>query len=164
VGMLFKIKQLLYIISQSVPFKPNISALANKIQATRKTVVDTLSYLQDAGILNMIYKDNFGVSLLQKPEKIYLENTNFAYALNSNQPNIGSVRETFFLNQIKQQHRVSYSEKVDFIVNEKYLFEIGGKNKDKSQIVGLENAYLVQDQIAFGVGNTIPLWLFGMLY
>jgi predicted AAA+ superfamily ATPase len=164
VGMLFKIKQLLYIISQSVPFKPNILALANKIQVTRKTVVDTLSYLQDAGILNMIYKDNFGVSLLQKPEKIYLENTNFAYALSSNEPNIGTIRETFFLNQIREQHRVSYSEKVDFTVNEKYLFEIGGKNKGKSQIVGLENAYLVQDQIAFGVGNTIPLWLFGFLY
>lgn len=164
VGMLFKIKQLLYIISQSVPFKPNISALANKIQVTRKTVIDTLSYLQEAGLLNMIYKDNFGVSLLQKPEKIYLENTNFAYALSSTDPNMGNIRETFFLNQLKQQHRVNYSEQVDFIVNGKYVFEIGGKNKTKSQLVGLENAYLVQDQIAFGVDNTIPLWLFGMLY
>ena len=163
-SMLFKIKQLLYIISQSVPFKPNISALANKIQVTRKTVVDTLSYLQEAGILNMIYKDNFGVSLLQKPEKIYLENTNFAFALSSTEPNIGNIRETFFLNQIKQQHRVSYNEKVDFTVNETYWFEIGGKNKGKSQIVGLDNAYLVQDQIAIGAGNTIPLWLFGFLY
>jgi len=163
-SMLFKIKQLLYIISQSVPFKPNISALANKIQVTRKTVVDTLSYLQEAGILNMIYKDNFGVSLLQKPEKIYLENTNFAFALSNTQPNVGNIRETFFLNQIKQQHRVSYSEKVDFKVNETYWFEIGGKNKGKSQLVGLDNAYLVQDQIAIGVGNTIPLWLFGFLY
>jgi len=163
-SMLFKIKQLLYIISQSVPFKPNISALANKIQVTRKTVVDTLSYLQEAGILNMIYKDNFGVSLLQKPEKIYLENTNFAFALSNTQPNIGNIRETFFLNQIKQQHRVRYSEKVDFTVNETYWFEIGGKNKGKSQLVGLDNAYLVQDQIAIGVGNTIPLWLFGFLY
>ena len=164
VSMLFKIKQLLYIISQSVPFKPNISALANKIQVTRKTVVDTLSYLQEAGILNMIYKDNFGVSLLQKPEKIYLENTNFSYALSNTSPNIGSIRETFFLNQIKQQHRVHYSEKVDFIVNEKYAFEIGGKSKGKSQLVGLKNAYIVQDQIAFGVENIIPLWLFGFLY
>ncbi|QBN19857.1 AAA family ATPase [Flavobacterium nackdongense] len=163
-SMLFKIKQLLYIISQSVPFKPNISALANKILVTRKTVVDTLLYLEEAGILNMIYKDNFGVSLLQKPEKIYLENTNFAFALSSTEPNIGNIRETFFLNQIKQQHRVSYSEKVDFTVNETYWFEIGGKNKGKSQLVGLDNAYLVQDQIAIGVGNTIPLWLFGMLY
>lgn len=164
VSMLFKIKQLLYVVSQSVPFKPNVSALANKIQVTRKTVMDTLIYLSDAGILNRLYKDQFGVSSLQKPEKIYLENTNFIYALGNENPNIGNVRETFFLNQLQQQHRVSYPERADFVVNEKYIFEIGGKSKDKSQIVGLENAFVVQDNLAFGVENTIPLWLFGMLY
>ena len=164
VQMIFKVKQLLYIISQSVPFKPNVSALANKIQVTRKTVMDTLVYLSDAGILNMIYKDQFGISLLQKPEKIYLENTNFAYALNATEPNIGNIRETFFLNQLLEHHRVTYHDRADFTVNEKYVFEIGGKNKTKSQIEGLENAYVVKDQIAFGIENTIPLWLFGMLY
>lgn len=164
VRMIFKIKQLLYIISQSVPFKPNVAALANKIQVTRKTIMDTLVYLADAGILNMIYKDQFGISLLQKPEKIYLENTNFAFALSTNEPNIGNIRETFFLNQLSEQHRVTYHDRADFTVNEKYVFEIGGKNKTKSQIQGLENAYIVQDDIAFGVENTIPLWLFGMLY
>lgn len=162
--MIFKIKQLLYIISQSVPFKPNISTLANKIQVTRKTVMDTLVYLTDAGILNMIYKDQLGISLLQKPEKIYLENSNFAFALITNEPNIGNIRETFFLNQVSEQHQVTYHERADFTVNEKYVFEIGGKNKTKSQIKGIENAYIVQDDIAFGVENTIPLWLFGLLY
>ena len=112
----------------------------------------------------MIYKDQFGTSLLQKPEKIYLENTNFAYALSAKEPNIGNVRETFFLNQVSQQHRVSYHERADFTVNNKYIFEIGGKNKNKKQIKELEHAYIVQDNIAFGVENTIPLWLFGMLY
>lgn len=164
VSMLFKIKQLLYIISQSVPFKPNVTALANKIQVTRKTVMDILVYLSDAGILNLVYKDQFGVSALQKPEKIYLENTNFIYALGNENPNVGNIRETFFLNQLQQQHRISYPERADFVVNEKYTFEIGGKNKDQSQIQGLKNAFVVQDQIAFGVENTIPLWLFGMLY
>ena len=162
--MIFKIKQLLYIISLSVPFKPNISTLANKIQVTRKTVMDTLVYLTDAGILNMIYKDQLGISLLQKPEKIYLENSNFSFALSTNEPNIGNIRETFFLNQVSEQHQVTYHEKADFTVNEKYVFEIGGKNKTKSQIKGIENAYIVQDDIAFGVENTIPLWLFGLLY
>ncbi len=162
--LIFKVKQLLYIISQSVPFKPNVSALADKIQVTRKTVMETLIYLSEAGILNMIYKDQFGTSLLQKPEKIYLENTNFAYALSAKEPNIGNVRETFFLNQVSQQHRVSYHERADFTVNNKYIFEIGGKNKNKTQIKELEHAYIVQDNIAFGVENTIPLWLFGMLY
>lgn len=162
--LIFKVKQLLYIISQSVPFKPNVSALADKIHVTRKTVMETLIYLSEAGILNMIYKDQFGTSLLQKPEKIYLENTNFAYALSAKEPNIGNVRETFFLNQVSQQHRVSYHERADFTVNDKYIFEIGGKNKKKTQIKELENAYIVQDDIAFGVENIIPLWLFGMLY
>ena len=162
--LIFKVKQLLYIISQSVPFKPNISTLATKIQVTRKTVMDTLVYLSDAGILNLIYKDQFGISLLQKPEKIYLENTNFAYALSGNEPNIGNIRETFFLNQISEQHRVMYHELADFTVNEKYVFEIGGKNKTKSQIKGIENSFIIQDDIAFGVDNTIPLWMFGLLY
>jgi hypothetical protein len=126
--------------------------------------MDTLVYLSDAGILNLVYKDQFGVSSLQKPEKIYLENTNFIYALGNENPNVGNIRETFFLNQLQQQHRISYPERADFVVNEKYTFEIGGKNKDQSQILGLKNAFVVQDQIAFGVENTIPLWLFGMLY
>lgn len=163
-NLIFKIKQLLYIISQSVPFKPNVSALANKIQVTRKTIIDNLLHLADASVINTIYKDQFGVSSLQKPEKIYLENTNFIYALSPEEPNIGNVRETFFLNQLRQNHRVTYHDKADFTVNENYVFEIGGKNKGKSQIAGLDNAYIVQDQIAFGIDNTIPLWLFGLLY
>ncbi len=162
--LIFKIKQLLYIISQAVPFKPNISSLADKIQVTRKTILDTIVYLHDAGLLKLIYKDQFGISLLQKPEKIYLENTNFAYALSGNEPNIGNVRETFFLNQLSEHHKVTYHDRADFTVDDQYVFEIGGKNKTKSQIVGLDNAFVVQDDIAFGVENTIPLWLFGMLY
>lgn len=163
-NLIFKIKQLLYIISQSVPFKPNVSALANKIQVTRKTIIDNLLHLADASVINTIYKDQFGVSSLQKPEKIYLENTNFIYALSPEEPNIGNVRETFFLNQLRQNHRVTYHDKADFTVNEKYVFKIGGKNKGKAQIAGLNNAYIAQDQIAFGIENTIPLWLFGLLY
>jgi hypothetical protein len=162
--LIFKIKQLLYVISQAVPFKPNISSLADKIQVTRKTILDTIVYLQDAGLLKLIYKNQFGISLLQKPEKIYLENTNFAYALSGSEPNIGNVRETFFLNQLSALHKVTYHDRADFKVDNKYIFEVGGKNKTKSQIVGLENSFVVKDDIAFGVENTIPLWLFGMLY
>jgi hypothetical protein len=84
--------------------------------------------------------------------------------LSTNEPNIGNIRETFFLNQLSEKLRVTYHDRADFTVNEKYIFEIGGKNKTKSQIQGIENAYIVQDDIAFGVENTIPLWLFGMLY
>lgn len=164
ISIINKIKQMLYIISQSVPFKPNVAALANKIQVTRKTILDYIIYLNDARIFTLLNKSSFGISLLQKPEKIFLENTNFMYALSSPEPNIGSVRETFFLNQVSERHKVTYPEYGDFMVDGKYIFEVGGKNKTAKQIEGLENAYIVADQIEFGVGNTIPLWLFGFMY
>jgi hypothetical protein len=164
ISIINKIKQMLYIISQSVPFKPNVAALANKIQVTRKTILDYIYYLNDARIFSLLNKSSFGVSLLQKPEKLFLENTNFMYALSNSQPNIGSVRETFILNQLAEKHNITYPEKGDFLVDEKYLFEVGGKNKTAKQIEGLENAYIISDNIEFGVGNTIPLWLFGFMY
>lgn len=159
-----QIKKLLYIISQSVPFKPNISALAQKISITRNSLLAYMYAIDSAQIINTISKDSFGVSLLQKPDKIFLENTNFMFALGNTSPNVGNLRETFFLNQLKENHKVTYPEKGDFLVDEKYLFEIGGKNKTKKQIKGHENAYIVSDNIEFGVENRIPLWLFGFLY
>ena len=159
-----KIKQLIYIISQSAPFKPNISALANKIQTTRKTLLEYLIYLSDAGVFKMLHRDSFGVSLLQKPEKIFLENTNFLYAIKYATQNMGSVRETFFFNQLSQGHQVTYPLKGDFYVDEKYLFEVGGKNKSNQQIKTKENSFVVADDIEIGYKNKIPLWLFGFLY
>jgi hypothetical protein len=131
---------------------------------TRKTILDYITYLNDAGILSLIYKDSHGVSLLQKPEKIYLDNTNLAYMLADDTPNIGNIRETFFLNQVSQNHEVGYSEKGDFFVDNKYTFEIGGKNKTNKQIIDISDAYRVVDDIEYGYDKTIPLWLFGFLY
>lgn len=96
ISIIGKIKQLLFVISQSVPFKPNISALSNKINTTRTTILSYINYLTDADIFNSIHKNSTGVSLLQKPEKLYLENTNYLYAIKSNLPNKGNLRETFF--------------------------------------------------------------------
>jgi len=159
-----KIKQLLYIISQSVPFKPNISALAQKISLSRNTLLEYIYNLNESNVLNIITKDSFGISALQKPEKIYLENTNLIYAFDSESSNVGNVRETFFLNQVSEKHVVTYSEKADFKIDDKYTFEIGGKNKGQKQISHTDNAYIVKDSIEVGYENQIPLWLFGFLY
>jgi len=159
-----KVKQLLSIISQSVPFKPNISTLASKINISRNSLLEYIYALVDANILMSVHKNSFGVSLLQKPEKIYIDNPNYMYSLLSAEPDIGNLRETFFLNQLTQNHKVTYPKQGDFLVDEKYLFEIGGKNKNNKQIAGIENSYIAADDIEYGYGNKIPLWLFGFLY
>lgn len=159
-----KIKQLLYIISQAAPFKPNISSLSSKIGITRNTLVEYINHLNDVNILNTLHKNSFGVSLLQKPDKIYLENTNIIYALSNSSPNIGNIRETFFLNQLSYDHKVTYPNNGDFLINNTYLFEIGGKNKTTKQIKNIEKAYVAADGIEIGYKSTIPLWLFGFLY
>ncbi len=159
-----KVKQLLSIISQSVPFKPNITTLASKISISRNSLLEYIYALVDANILMSIHKHSFGVSLLQKPEKLYIENANYMYSLLSTDPDIGNLRETFFLNQLTQNHIVTYPKYGDFMVDEKYLFEIGGKSKNYKQIAGIENSYIVADDIEYSFGNKIPLWLFGFLY
>ena len=164
VSNLRKIKKLLYVISRSVPFKPNISSLANKIDVARNSLLEYFYGLNEAKIIKTIHKDSFGVSLLQKPDKVYLENTNLIYALSENEPNIGNLRETFFLNQLSAKFSVTYPDKGDFLINDKYLFEVGGKNKTKKQIAGIKNAFIAADNIEYGYENQIPLWLFGFIY
>ena len=159
-----KIKQLLFIIAQSSPFKPNISKLAERIEVTRNTMNEYIKILADAKLINLLNKNAIGISLLQKPDKIFLENTNLAYAISNTVPDKGSLRETFFYNQISENHIVSYPDKGDFLVDDKVLFEIGGKNKTVKQIAGIENAYIVSDDIELGYENKIPIWLFGFLY
>ena len=164
ISIVNKIKQLLLIVSKSAPFKPNVSSLSNKIQVTRKTIIDYINYLNDAGIFKVIHKDSFGVSLLQKPEKLYLDNTNFAYMLAQDIADIGNIRETFFLNQLSNKHSITYPNNGDFFVDDKFTFEIGGKSKTNKQIKGIENSYVVADNIEYGYDKTIPLWIFGFLY
>jgi uncharacterized protein len=147
-----------------VPFEPNISKIAEKLGIGRNTVYAFLTHLQDAKILKLMNRPNRGISYLQKPDKIYFENTNFAFSLQEN-PNKGTIRETFFINQLGNAGQQVYlSEKGDFGVADTLTFEIGGKLKDDRQIKNVENSYLVIDDIEIGVGNRIPLWLFGFLY
>lgn len=159
-----KIKKLLGVIASVAPFEPNISKIAEKLQLGRNTVNTYLNHLRDAHILKLLHKTSKSISTLQKPDKIYFENTAFAYAL-QNEPNIGSIRETFFINQLENAgHAIQLSNQGDFLTDNKWIFEIGGKNKKEQQIKGAKNAFLILDNIETGFANHIPLWLFGFLY
>lgn len=160
----YKIKQLLLIISESVPFVPNTSKLSEKMGIVRGTLLLYLHYLDEMGITCNLYKESGGISKLQKPNKIFLDNTNLMFALSPKSTNTGNLRETFFANQLGYQHQLSYIDQTDFLISNQYLFEIGGKSKKTKQIAGLENAYIAADNLEFGYKNTIPLWLFGFLY
>ncbi len=158
------IKKLLGILSESVPFTPNISALAGKMQLGRDTVNNFIIHLKRARILNLLYQSTRGVAALQKPDKIYLENTNFSFALKDN-PDKGSLRETFFLNQVlNSNNKVTLPQRGDFLVNGKWTVEIGGQSKNNHQLKNIKNSYLAIDGIEQAVANSIPLWLFGFLY
>lgn len=163
-NMVHKLKKLLYAVATSVPFKPNISKLSERIGISRQSLLTLLNYLEKAEIIYQLNTDNTGVSSLAKPEKIYLHNTNLLNSIAIENFNIGNIRETFFLNQLSTTEKVNYSKVTDFIVNDKYSFEIGRKSKQQKQIKDLQNAFIVKDSIENGINNVIPLWLFGFLY
>ena len=158
-----KIRQLLYIISQSVPFKPDFTKIGQMIDVHRNQVTDFLYYLERAGIIAQLRGETGGIRLLGKVEKVYLDNTNLIYALAENKSDIGNIRETFFLSQMKVYNDVFSSEKSDFRI-ENFTFEVGGQGKQQKQIEGIENAYIVKDNIEYGYKNIIPLWHFGFNY
>ena len=158
-----KIRQLLYIISQSVPFKPNFTKLGQLIDIHRNQVSDLMFYLERAGIIAQLRNKTSGIRLLGKVEKTYLDNTNLVYALAENKPEAGNVRETFFLSQMRVHNQVFASDKSDFEIGD-YTFEVGGKSKGQKQIEGIDNAFIVKDDIEFGYKNIIPLWHFGLNY
>jgi len=159
-----KIKKLFAILAALVPFTPNVSQLSHDIETTRMSLLNYLYYLDKAQAIMLLSKESFGIKQMAKPDKVYLGNTNYAFALGGEQTNIGSVRESFFMSQVRVKNEVSFSNVVDFKISGKYNLEIGGKNKTKKQIVGLDNAFTVLDNIETGYGNQIPLWLFGLTY
>ena len=159
-----KIKKLLFAIATSVPFTPNISKLSQHTKISRNALVKALHYLQKARLILLVNKANKGVSILSKPDKIYINNPNLQYALGINQTNIGAIRESYFANQLEGLHKLNLATKGDFLIDDKYTFEIGGKNKTKSQIKEVKNAFIIRDDYENGFQNYIPLWLFGFLY
>ena len=163
-GNVIKIKKLLGVLSESVPFTPNISALASKMNLGRDTVNNFIVHLARARLFNLIYQQPKGVAVLQKPDKIYLENTNLSFAL-KDQPDVGSLRETFLLNQLHNSgHTVTLPKAGDFLVNDKWVLEVGGGSKKEDQIKNVRHGYLVLDGIEQAFQNRIPLWLFGFMY
>ncbi|MBW6481650.1 MAG: AAA family ATPase [Vicingaceae bacterium] len=159
-----KLKKLLQIISESVPFKPNVSKIADLTEISRSLLPDYFNYLERAGLITLVQSSTKGVQALGKPEKIYLNNTNLCATLvGNNSANIGNNRETFFASQLTAFHQLTIPKKGDFFIDN-ITFEIGGKNKSNSQILNTDNSYLVKDDIVVGYQNIIPLWLFGFLY
>lgn len=158
-----KLKQLLAIVAQSVPFKPNMSKLAESMNISRNNVADYLHFMEEAGLVAQLRSQTEGIRALGKVNKVYLDNTNLAYNLAGENQNKGNVRETFFLNQLKLDQQVRPSMLGDFRVDE-LEFEVGGKDKGIKQIKTAQKGYLVKDDIEKGYLNTIPLWHFGLMY
>lgn len=161
-----KMKKLLTIIASSVPFTPDLRKLKTTLEVgDERTLKTYLKYLEDAGIILTVSKGSSELRQLEKPEKIYLNNPNLIHAISSRTPvEKGNLRETFFLNLLRGLYKVSSPEQGDFHVEGKYIFEIGGKSKNFSQIKDIKNSFLAVDDIEIGTGNKIPLWVFGFLY
>ncbi|MFO7828670.1 MAG: AAA family ATPase [Bacteroidales bacterium] len=160
-----KLKKLLAVLSESVPFTPNLTNLRSELFiADQRTLLNYLDALEKAELLCTLDKATKGMKKMHKPSKIYLNNTNLLNCLFFDKPNIGTIRETFFFNQLRSLHRINFPDKGDFIVDSKYTFEIGGKNKTSFQIKEIPGSFLAMDDIEIGFGNKIPLWLFGFLY
>lgn len=161
-----KISKLFSIIAAQVPYIPDMKKLRTVLElGDERTLKIYLKYLEDAGIIHLLTKKGKGIKQLQKPEKIYLNNTNLIFSITSpSDVNIGNLRETFFINQLSCNHNVEYSQHGDFQVDKKFIFEVGGKGKDYSQIKNLKNSFLAVDNLEIGIGNKIPLYVFGFLY
>ncbi|HEV2482938.1 MAG TPA: AAA family ATPase [Puia sp.] len=160
-----RIRLLLHVIAESVPFKPNISKLSEHTGVARNTLITYLRYLEDLRIIRGLYAAGHGMTMLQKPEKIFLHHPNLIFSLSSSalQADVGSIRESFFINQASAKMPVAYAEQGDFTVGQ-YTFEVGGRSKKRKQIKHLQDAYVAADGIEIGHQQTIPLWMFGFFY
>ncbi len=157
------LKKLLIAICVSKPLEISVEKLATKVGITKSTLYKYIHYLDKAELISHISHEAKRFKNIKKPDKLYLNNTNLFNALCS-EVEIGTLREVYFVNMSKALHRIDYSDSGDFLVDEKYTFEIGGKNKSFQQIKDIPNSYVVADDIEIGFNNKIPLWLFGFLY
>ena len=158
-----KLKKLMFMLAQSVPYKPNYTTLARDLDLSRNTLPDYIDYLEKSGLFNALREKSTGDGLLQKPEKLYLDNSNIIYALGLDKSDAGTIRETMFLSWTRQMCAV-YSSKISDFEIDGITFEVGGRNKTGRQIKSAERGFVVKDDIEYAVGNTIPIWMFGFLY
>ena len=165
VGNIRKVKSLLGILSSNVPYTVDTVKLSSMAEISRTTLLQYLQNLSEAKLIQLLYSDVTNVKRLQKPDKIYMENTNMLHALATTQVNEGTEREVFFINQLSAAHVVEYSKtSADFTIDHQYTIEVGGRSKDGKQIAGVANAYIASADEEYVLGNKIPLWLFGFLY
>lgn len=159
----YKLKKLLAIIAQSVPFKPVMDKLAGIVGTSRNLLPDYFLYMEKAGMIGQLRDTTGGIRGLGKVEKVYIDNPNLAFVLGNGNADVGNIRETFFFNQMRVNHDVLSSRISDFEIN-RVTFEIGGKNKRGQQIAEAETGYIVRDDIEYAAGNIVPLWSFGLNY
>ena len=158
-----KARKMLRILAALPPQTPKMNRLYAELDTERQHGLKILYALERAGLLNLLASDLDALDNLSSPEKIYCENTNLMYALTSD-ADMGTAREAFFLNQVTNGHAITYPKKGDFLVDDRWLFEVGGRGKGFSQIKDIPDSYVVNDDVEVGFGNKIPLWLFGFLY
>jgi predicted AAA+ superfamily ATPase len=159
-----KFKRLLAIIAQAAPFKPNFTQIGGQLEISRNSIADLCSWLERAGLIGQLRDSTGGIQGLGKVDKVYLDNPTLIYVLGKENTEIGTIRETFFFNQMRVSHDITSSLVSDFLIAEKYTFEVGGKKKKQKQIQSAEQGYVVKDDIETGYGNIIPLWQFGLTY
>ena len=158
------LKALLVVMASNVPMLVDVSKLSTMIGLSRMSTLAYLQYLHRAALIRLLYSDDLSVKKMQKPDKILLENSNLLPVLSLEKPNLGTMRETFFCNQLGYKHQTEYTRQGDFLIDHKLTFEIGGKSKDGKQVAQTENSYIAADDMEFPVGNKLPLWLFGLMY
>lgn len=158
-----KLKQLLMVVAKSVPFKPVMQKLADVTGISRNNIADYLIHIERAGMITQLRDNTGGIRGMGKVEKLYLDNTNLIYALTPKEAEIGNVRETFFMNQMRVRHEVVSSNISDFQIDD-MTFEIGGRKKGQKQIESAPRGFVVKDDIETGYANVIPLWTFGLTY
>lgn len=167
VGNTRKVKALLQVISQMTPYEVDIAKLSKATGIMRTTVLKYMSYLEEAGLIRRLFADLMRITDLQKPDKMYLDNSNLLYALCPQRPEIGTVRETFFANQLASAgHKVEYAgyKKGDFRIDSDIVVEVGGEDKGFGQLSGQEHSFVAADDIESAYERKIPLWAFGFLY
>ena len=157
------LKKMMVMLCQSEPFDINISKLCGAVELNQRTLYKYLGILQAGGLIRILGAKSNGVSIISKPQKLYLDNTNL-FSVFCEEPKEGTIRETFFASQVSYKHSLNYPKEGDFIVDEKYVFEIGGATKSNKQIKGVSKSYVVADNVEIGAFKTLPLWLFGFLY
>ena len=164
VSNLRKIKALITILASAVPLQVDITKISAAIGVARTTLLSYFQVLNRSRLLNLLYSGDDTIKKMQKPDKIYLENPNIIDVLSLTGGNIGTIRETFMVNQLSYMHNIEYAKSGDLVVDKHYTIEIGGKSKDRKQIANIDNSFIAADDTEYAYGNKIPLWAFGFLY